>query len=204
MKRSIFSLIGIFALVATLCNFTIQAQTTSIGIATEMGMPQFATNTMSVDIIPGIDIPLNFVDFGEASETGFGVSGNIQHTFANGKVAFLAKAGIMNFKVADQGILQANVKAVPITVGGRYYIFDGFYAGADVGATMVTSKLKATFLLSLADSQSETVFTFSPNLGYQLDLGNTKVDLGAKYALVGNKFNYFGITAGFNLPLGNR
>ncbi len=201
MKKTILSVLGLLCLILTSGDI-VNAQTTSIGISTEMSSPKFASNTMNIDIIPGVDIPINFVDFGDASNLGFGISANIQQTFANERAAIIAKAGVINYKVADQGLLQATVKAIPITVGGRAFIYDGFYAGADVGATMVTSKLKATFLLSLADSQQETLFTFSPNIGYQLDLGNAKVDIGAKYALVGGKFNNFGITAGVNLPIG--
>ncbi len=213
MKSYFFNVMGIFALMIGFCTFESNAQTpvsgnngssTSFGISAEMGIPKFASNTMSIDILPGIDIPINFVDFSEASDVGFGVSGNIQHTFANNRAAVLAKVGIMNFKVADQGILRANVKAVPVSIGGRVYIFDGLYAGADVGATMVTSKLKATILLDIGESRQETVFTFAPNLGYQLNVGNTQVDIGAKYALVGGKYNYFGVSAGINLPVGKR
>lgn len=177
-----------------------QAQTTSFGIQTELAQPMFASQTLGIDILPGVEIPLNFVDFGEANNMGFGLSAKLQQTFANNKAAFNVKAGFINWKVADEGLISAKVKAIPITIGGRYYVYDGLYVGADVGATRVTSKVKATFLISLSKSDPQTLLTLSPNVGYEFTMGKSKVDIGAKYAYVGNKFNYFGLTAGINFP----
>ncbi|MCB0515710.1 MAG: hypothetical protein R2798_02235 [Chitinophagales bacterium] len=193
--RSIF-ILSLF--LANVFTFNAKAQT-SFGINFELAQPYFADRIIDINVVPGVEIPLNFANMGDADNIGMGVSGEIEHRVSP-RATVYGKAGFIKWNVLDEGLLHSSVIAVPIVGGAKFYIVDGLYGMLEAGMHQVTSKAGVQFIIAINQKEKDNLLSIAPGIGYELDLGNSKLDLGLKYTFVNNQFNYLGITAGINLP----
>lgn len=200
----LFLLAGLFISVDS------KAQTT-LGISAEIGAPSFNYQAQ-IPLIAGIsDIP---VDLSQNTNSGFGFSAKLQRKI-NDKVAIYGKVGFLQFENTNFGDLgevgsvlggltnlQATVTAIPIQLGTKIYLIEGLYASGEVGAHSITNKLSAKLLVDISAKESFTEMSFAPGIGYEVDLGNVSLDIGARYQMVKGGLNYLGVNAGINIPLG--
>ena len=187
-----------------------QAQTT-LGISAEIGAPSFQYQAQ-IPLIAGIaDIP---IDLSANTDSGFGASAKLQRKF-NDKVAVFGKIGFLQFQNTNFGDLgevgsllgnvsnlNATVTMIPMQVGTKVYFTEGLYGSAEIGAHQVTTKLSARVLVDISAKESFTEMSFAPGIGYEVDLGNASLDLGARYQMVRGGLNYLGVNIGVNIPLG--
>lgn len=196
-----------------LTSYTTQAQqrVTYIGVAPQVAFPMFDHNTNFQFLGNLADVN---VDFNDNMQTGFGVTGRIQHDISR-RVCFIAEAGYLQWRnditradlgnvgsvAADLTNLRASVTAIPAQAGFKVFLTDGLYGMAQAGIHHVTNKLEASLLVDLSSTETFTEFSATPGIGYEFNLGGVNLDLGARYQFVGNKFNYAGISAALNFPV---
>ena len=185
------------------------SQTTSIGASAEVAVPLFK-GQQNITVL-GINVP---VDLSEDVNTGFGVSGRLQHDI-NSRAALMVQAGYLKFdkttfaNFGDVGNvlgnltnLKASVTAIPVQAGVKVYLVEGLYGMAEAGIHHITTKLNANALFVNADAnEKRTELSVAPGIGYELDLGRVNLDLAARYQYVHNNASYVGLSAGFNLPV---
>lgn len=201
MKNSA-KLIGTFLVMSLFFVANLSAQEISWGITGEANMPMFKSNPMMLSPIPGVDIPINAIDPGNASEVGMGISGHIDYKI-NEQASIMATAGRSNWDLTSNNFINGKVTATPIMIGAKYFPVEGLYIGAKGGVTNVKTKVQTNVFIDITlASEKETLMSVGPMVGYELDLGKAKLDIGAQYQFVSNKFNYGGITAGIILPYG--
>ncbi len=180
----------------------LSAQEITWGVTAEANMPMFKSDPMEINILPDVNIPINAIDPGNASEVGFGFSGHINYK-VNEQTSILAKVGRKNWDLTNNNFINGKVTATPVSIGAKYFPIPGLYVGGEGGVTTVKTKVQTTFLIDLTlASEKESLMSIGPMVGYELDLGNMKLDIGAQYQFVQNQFNYGGITAGIILPYG--
>jgi len=168
----------------------------------EGNAPLFADDPMMLDIIPGVEIPINAINPGNASNMAMGISGQVNYK-VNPKTSILARAGRTSFDLTNSNFLKGKTTITPVMVGAKYFPVDGLYVGAEAGANFVKTKIQTDFLIDITvASEEETLLSFGPTVGYELNLGGAKIDIGGHYHFVSNQFNYAGIKAGFLLPYG--
>ncbi|MFK7908353.1 MAG: outer membrane beta-barrel protein [Chitinophagales bacterium] len=202
-------LLAFFAAFFTLQNT--QAQTT-LGISAEIASPSFQYQAQ-IPLIAGLaDIPL---DLSANTDSGFGASVKLQRKM-NDKAAIYGRVGFLQFQntnfgdLGDVGSVLGNlsnlyaaVTVIPIQVGAKVYITEGLYGSAEIGAHNVSTKLSANLLLiNVSAKESFTEMSFAPGIGYEVDLGNASLDIGARYQMVKGGVNYLGVNVGVNIPLG--
>jgi len=118
----------------------------------------------------GANVAMPMGDFGDAAGVGFG--GSLRYEMPVGdNLGLTGTVGYLTFGGKDffDGI---NFNLIPIMVGAKYYFTEqqnGFYAGIAVGMTSSST--------SAEGSESSTVFTWAPGIGYHLD----NIDLGLDY-----------------------
>ncbi len=190
---------------------TLQAQDTYIGGGVEVGVPFFKHST-NIELIGSIAaIP---VDLSEGTNAGIGVSARLERELSD-KARIFARAGYLTYKnetfadlgsvgdvIGDLTNLEATVTAIPIQGGVKYFLADGLYGSAEVGVTPITTRLDAQLILTLSAKEQHTLLSFAPGIGYEADLGNAKLDIGARYQYVGNGFSGMGLSASVLLPIG--
>lgn len=201
MKNSA-KLIGTFLVMSLFFVSNLSAQEINWGVSVEANMPMFKSNPMELDILPDVSIPINAIDPGNASEVGLGFSGHIDYK-VNEQATIMATAGRSNWDLTNNNFIKGKVTATPVMIGAKYFPTNGFYVGGEGGVTTVKTKVQTDVFIDITlASQKETLMSIGPMIGYELDLGGTKLDIGAQYQFVSNKFNYGGITAGIILPYG--
>jgi hypothetical protein len=155
MKKEILFLI--MALAITSISFAQKDGKTKFSIGPEIGWA--TTNPLS-------DIPGN-------KGWGFGIGGSVQieHFFQeqlSGAVSF----GIVNYVGRSSS---ANTKnkaytAIPVKVGGNYYVGNKLHLGAQVGVGF-----------NSLSGESITTFAYTPQIGYNFSRNEKPLDLTFKY-----------------------
>lgn len=101
---------------------------------------------------------------------GIGVSGQVEHffqenlsgTFLVGVVSYIGKS-----YPGNSGLKYKAYNAVPIRIGVRYYIVDGFHVGAQLGVGLNTGG---------------NTFAYSPQVGYNFKTNSgSSIDASFKY-----------------------
>ncbi len=204
-------LIGLCIALLFVTSQNLNAQTT-LSIGPEIGLPLFKYQ-QNVQLVASIaTIPVNYE---EGTNTGFGASARLQHQL-NDRISLFAKAAYMRFTnenftnlgnvgtvVGELSNIEATMTAIPIQGGLKVYMVDGLYGSAEAGMHLITSKLDATILVNLSKKEELNAFSFAPGIGYEIDLGNFWLDVGAKYQYT-KDFSYMNFSCGLVFPIGNR
>ena len=120
----------------------------------------------------GPEIGIATGTFGLSWGLGIGVSAQAEHFFQE-NVSGTALLGLISYfgKSYAPGKKYTAYTTIPLRVGVRYYIGDGFHAGLQIGVGF----------LSYGGS-STTAFAYSPQLGYNFKTNKNKaIDLTLKY-----------------------
>jgi hypothetical protein len=136
-------------------------------------------------------------DFGDEAGTGFGVTANFQYGWKP-NIDLMAQLGYISWGGKSIGNYDYTIHAIPLQVGGKYYFTqetNRFYAGGLIGFHRFGVTIKHT---SYGDiSTSDGKFGIAPMGGYEMQINKDMLlDLCARYQIVTDNFNYFGIRAG--------
>ncbi len=122
---------------------------------------------------------------------GLGASAQIEHFFQE-SLSGVVSAGLISYAGRSSGSTENNKAylAIPILVGGNFYVGDRFHLGAQVGAG-----------LNRQSGASITTFAYSPQIGYKFSRNEKPLDLTFKYdGYVGNSdFSAIGLRLSFIL-----
>lgn len=150
-----------------------------------------AAQTNSITLAPefGINIPTGVLS--DVSGLGLGFGLQAQFPIQRTGFSFLARTGLdvffgKTFYDGNQYVTTSTSVALPLLIGGRYYLVDKLHADAEVGA-----------LIGL-DRYSTAAFDFAPSLGYSLRLGkgyfdpffrvNTSFEAGGTFVTFGARY----------------
>jgi hypothetical protein len=95
-----------------------------------------------------------------------------------------AKASFVRYN----GSHQSSLGFVPIKIGGKFYIHEGFFGEVQLGNTFENNSYK--------NSSPPSSFTFSPGIGYVFSNG---LELGARYEgwFISGVFSQFDLRLGY-------
>lgn len=129
--------------------------------------------TPSNKLTLGFELGLPLGDFSTVHDAGTGVS-LIYHKAIGASTYFTGNLGYMRFSgKVRMGSTDMKFKSdrVPVKVGLKHYVSNGFYGAAEMGVAISTG------------AQSTGVaFAYSPAIGRDFALGNkSKLDLGLRY-----------------------
>lgn len=120
----------------------------------------------------------------EANNKGFGVgigaSAQIEHFFQE-SLSGVVSAGLISYAGRSSGSNENNkaYMAIPLLVGGNFYVGDRFHIGAQIGAG-----------LNRQSGESVTTFAYSPQIGYKFSRNEKPLDLTFKYDGYAGKSNF--------------
>lgn len=111
---------------------------------------------------------------------GIGASAQIEHFFQE-SLSGVVSAGLISYAGRSSGSNENNKAylAIPILVGGNFYVGDRFHLGAQVGAG-----------LNRQSGESMTTFAYSPQIGYKFSRNEKPLDLTLKYDGYAGKGNF--------------
>lgn len=145
----------------------------------------------SVRIGAGIEAGLVNGTFGEQYKTVFGGSVRVDYPVlhklyvtANVGLNLMNPAGSYKGNQAIAGVSTAVLKTIPVKLGVKYILFDGFYAQGEVGQTLLTNRKEAYAIYSRS-------LTFAPQFGMLFPIRNNKafIDAGIRYEQVSSFYN---------------
>lgn len=156
-----------------------------------------STAVQAVTFGANLELAMPMGDFADWANMGFG--GTVQAEYevnemiiATGSVGYLMWSGKDAWEDMDY-----KWSCIPIKAGGKYLIGDsGLYGIFELGMYMFT--IKADYDSpwgSFKIDESESEFGFAPGIGYQMPLGNNKLDISLQYEIAGD-FDFLGIDVG--------
>lgn len=121
------------------------------------------------------------VGIGGTARLQYGVSQNVALTLTSGYYNYFGKAipGVPDTKYPSFGL-------VPLKVGAKAFVADGFYFSGEVGAGFETKDVYAN-----GDGSKNTKLLLSPGLGW----ANKSWDVGARYENFSGQSNSYGTVA---------
>ena len=147
----------------------------------------------------GIGVDFAFPTGNSSNYYKLGYGGSLQfQTPIVEKLNFTASAGYLNFKGKDftipgfGTIPGANVGAIPVKAGIRYFLAENFYAGGELGAAFGTS------------DGAGTAFVYTPNIGVEFPVADkSTIDFGARYEAWSHNgtTRFFGLRLAYNFGL---
>jgi len=153
-----------------------------------------STAVQAVTFGANLELAMPMGDFGETAGIGFGGSAQAEYEvnemiIATGSIGYLMWGGKDEW--AD---LDYKWSCIPIKAGGKYLIGDsGLYGIFELGMYMFSFSFDHPYLGEFDDTESE--FGFAPGVGYQMPLGNNKLDISLQYEIAGD-FDFLGIDVG--------
>ena len=147
------------------------------------------TAKAQMTIGPGLELAIPIGDWSSVANFGIGATGQFQYNL-NDKMAITGTTGYIHF-LSDGGL---SMGMIPLQGGFKYYFVENAYGMAQLG-------LHFTRASAFGYSDTSTDFSFGIGGGYEIELGNMMLDLGARFQLVDDA-NYLGIRAGLVFPIG--
>jgi hypothetical protein len=159
-----------------------------------IGVAQKYSNTKYSDTRFSLGPELGFATGTFSNIAGFGIGGSVQaEHFYQPNVSGTAIFGLVDYfgaSISNNTKFKATV-IIPLRVGVRYYIGEGFHIGAQIGLGIVSGVY------------SSTGFAYSPQIGYNFKTKRGKhVDASFKYdgyAISGGSLSALGIRVAYIL-----
>jgi len=162
--------------------------------------PAPAPAAAGTGILIGADLAFQLPLGNMADVTGMGFGALIRGEYKlMPNLNLTARAGYIYSLKKDNGGLKSSIDNIPIWVGGKFFITDMIYAGAEVGVNIMTAKVETSFLgTTVSGSSGET--KFGGDVGAGLLLGD--IDVRAQVLILdfGHSGDSMGvmINAGYN------
>lgn len=147
------------------------------------------TAKAQMTIGPGLELAIPIGDWSGVANFGIGATGQFQYNL-NDKMAITGTTGYIHFLSDGEG----SMGMIPLQAGFKYYFVENAYGMAQLG-------LHFTRFSAFGYSDTSTDFSFGIGGGYEIELGNMMLDLGARFQLIDDG-NYLGIRAGLVFPIG--
>ena len=132
----------------------------------------WAQKNGSTRLSAGPEIGFASGTFGLNWGLAIGVSGQVEHFFQD-KLSGTAFIGINDYfgKKISSGARLTSTTIIPIRIGARYYLSEGFHAGLQLGVGFINYA-----------GLGSTAFAYSPQIGYNFKTNKNKaIDLTFKY-----------------------
>lgn len=164
MKK--YLLLFVMAITVTTLSFGQKYGKTKFSLGLELG---YATSN-----------PFKAIPGNKGFGVGFGGSAQIEHFFQE-SLSGVVSAGVISYAGRSTGGTTKNkaYTAIPILVGGNFYVGDRLHLGAQVGAG-----------LNSISGESATTFAYSPQIGYKFSRNEKPLDLTFKYDGYAGKGNF--------------
>lgn len=175
MKK--YLLLFVLGLIVTSLSFGQKYGKTKFSIGAELGYA--ASNPFKA--IPG----------NKGFGVGLGASAQVEHFFQE-SMSGVVSAGLISYSGRSAGgdVKNKAYTAIPILVGGNFYVGDRFHLGAQIGAG-----------INSISGVSTTTFAYSPQIGYKFSRNEKPLDLTFKYDGYAAKNNFSAIGLRLSLIL---
>lgn len=148
---------------------------------------------------PGFEVLVPIGDWSDAANLGVGITGQFQYNL-NDNMGITGTLGYIHFLTDTEGF---SFGMIPIVGGFKYYFGEGnggFYAHPQFGITLLRTKVDLGGFGSVSNTSTE--LTLSAGAGYELSLGNMKLDIGARFQFIDDASS-IGTRIGLIFPIGN-
>lgn len=134
--------------------------------------PAVAGTGLIIGVDAAYQLPLG--DFADGTGMGFGGLIRAEYKLMPNLNLTLRTGYIFSLKKDIAGIGKSAVDNIPIWVGGKFFITDMFYAGAEVGANILRGRSEVSFL-GASESSTETKAKVGADVGVGALLGDLDV-----------------------------
>lgn len=147
----------------------------------------------------GADAALPIGDFRDRYDWSVGGSVQIEIPVAP-KIYFTGLAGFHNFFAKSNTANASDLQVLPLKAGIKYFPLTNFYLQAQAGASFLLNKKESGL-------DQSTVFSYSPQVGYQFPIGANYIDAGVrwegntKFKDNGSMNNLLGLRVAYNFGL---
>lgn len=153
------------------------------------------TAQAQMSVGPGLEIAIPIGNLSNVANLGIGASGQFQYNL-NDNMAVTGTLGYIHFLTDVDGV---SFGMIPLQAGFKYYFSGGLYAMGQVGLHFARSSYSA---LGTSYSNTSNDVSLGIGAGYELALGNMKLDLAGRFQLISDA-NYLGLRAGLVFPIGD-
>lgn len=155
---------------------------------------------IQLSVGPQANLPLG--SFNDAYDWSIGGSVQADFPIVSNDLYVVVNAGYNNFFAKDGVGTGKDLGNIPVSAGLKYYFpTTNFYIQGTAGASFLTSK-------SDLDADKSASFTYSPQVGYLINLGGRnaldvsfKFEGDSKIYDGGKSFNFLGLRAAYNFGL---
>lgn len=157
------------------------------------------TNTAKaqITISPGLEVAVPLGNWSSFANLGIGASAQVQYTI-NEKLAATGTLGYIHFLTDKAYGTDFSVGAIPLQAGLKYYFAPNCYGMGQLGFHIMRASVT---VLGQKTSDSDTNLSLGVGAGYEVNLGNLKLDLAGRFQFVDDA-SYLGLRAGLVFPLG--